>query len=79
MQTQIRNVRTMPLFNAYGFRIGDVAIEKAIALHGTDLELRAKGSGRRRRFTSARLYARNMTKWVVRPSAGFSVLQLVIE
>ena len=71
--------QTIPLFDTYGFRIGNMEISKALALDGVHLVLRAKGTGRRRRFTSARLFARTSMKWARRPSAGFTVLQLIAE
>lgn len=67
----------VPLYNAYGMRIGSITISRAIELHGRDLELRAKGTGRRRRFTSAKLYARITQAWMPRYSDGFLVLQFI--
>lgn len=72
-------ISEVPLYNHYGIRIGNISIEKALKLHDTDLELRARGYGLRRRFTSAKLYARNSQLWQVKPSAGFHVLQLVSQ
>ena len=69
----------VPLYDCYGVRIGNITIKRALKMHGTDLQLRAKGYGVRRRFTSAKMYARNTQLWQVRPSAGFSVLQFVTQ
>ena len=69
----------IPLYNAYGMRVGSIAVSRAIELHGRDLELRAKGSGRRRRFTSAKLYARISQLWMPRDSGGYLVLQFITE
>jgi len=68
---------TIPLFDAYGFRLGNITLTRAIELDGTDLQLRAKGTGRRRRFTSAKLFPRVKLDWIVRNSGHFEVLQLV--
>ena len=67
----------LPLYNCYGERLGDIRIRDALEMHGTFLQLRAKGTGRRRRFVSAKLYARRSWHWAVKPSDGFSVLQLI--
>lgn len=67
----------VPLYDYAGFRIGTISLAKALELNGVDLTLRAKGTGLRRRFTSARLYPRKQLNWVVTPSGGFSVLQLI--
>ena len=69
----------VPLYTAYGMRIGSISVTRAIELHGKDLELRAKGTGRRRRFTSAKLYARVSQLWLPRSSDGYVVLQLITE
>ena len=69
----------IPLYDAYGMRIGDISVREALQLHGKDLDLRAKGTGRRRRFTSAKLHARVSQIWIPRSSAGFVVLQLITE
>lgn len=69
----------LPLYNAYGFRIGTIAVEQALKLHGRDLVVRARGTGRRRRFTSAKLYARVTQLWMPRMSDNFVVLQLITE
>jgi hypothetical protein len=69
----------IPLYNAYGMHLGLVSLREAIQLHGRELELRAKGTGRRRHFTSAKLYARVSQIWIPRSSAGFIVLQLITE
>jgi hypothetical protein len=70
---------TVPLYNAYGMRIGNISVSDATQLHGTDLELRARGHGRRRYFTSAKLYARTSIKWAPAYSGGFIVMQLISE
>jgi hypothetical protein len=67
----------IPLFNALGFEIGRIPIEKAISLHGSQLELRTKGTGRRRRFTSAKLFPVVSQLWIPKESGGFIVLQLI--
>lgn len=69
----------VPLYNAYGMRIGSISVPRALELHGKDLELRARGTGRRRRFTSAKLYARISQVWLPRYSGGYVVLQLITE
>jgi len=68
---------TVPLFNSYGFYIGKIPLEQALALHGRELVLRARGTGRRRHFTSAKLYARTAQLWEPRVSGGYIVLQLI--
>jgi hypothetical protein len=70
---------TVPLFDAYGIFIGRIPLEKALRLHGQDLTLRARGTGKRRHFTSAKLYARVSQVWAPRSSSGFVVLQLITE
>jgi hypothetical protein len=67
----------IPLYDFAGFRIGTISLARALELDGIDLALRAKGTGLRRRFTSARLFARKQLNWIVAPSGGFSVLQLI--
>jgi len=67
----------LPLYNCYGQLIGYIPMAKAREFDGQYLTLRVKGTGRTRRFTSAKMHARELMKWAVRPSAGFSVLQLV--
>jgi hypothetical protein len=79
MQPQTRKAVTVPLYNVYGVLIGNIPLDQAKELHGALLDLRFKGNGRRRRYTSARLYAITMLKWAIRSSGGFSVLQLVSE
>lgn len=68
---------SVPLFDAYGFFIGRIALDKALRLHGQDLTLRARGTGRRRHFTSAKLYARTSQCWEPRNSGGYVVLELI--
>lgn len=79
MQTLVRLDPKVPLYNCHGMRIGWIAVSDAIKLHGKELELRAKGTGRRRRFTSAKLYARVSQIWKPRQSGGYVVLQLIME
>jgi hypothetical protein len=67
----------IPLYNCYGEQAGMIRLGEAIALNGQDLELRARGSGRRRYFTSAKLYARTSVHWKKKSSAGYMVMQLV--
>ena len=67
----------LPLYNCYGERLGDIRVGNALEMHGIHLQLRAKGTGRRRRFVSAKLYARRSWQWAVKPSDGFLVLQLI--
>lgn len=67
----------LPLYDVYGFRIGNIALEQALRLHGRDLALRARGTGRRRHFTSAKLYARTSQIWMPRMSDHHLVLQLI--
>ena len=69
----------LPLYNSYGFRIGNISIDEALRLHGRDLAVRARGTGRRRHFTSAKLYARVTQIWMPCMSDGFVVLQLITE
>jgi hypothetical protein len=69
----------LPLYNAYGFRVGSIALESALKLHGTSLLVRARGTGRRRHFTSAKLFARTSQIWMPRVSDGYLVLQLITE
>jgi hypothetical protein len=69
----------VPLFNAYGFRIGSIGIDAALKLHGTSLVIRARGTGRRRHFTSAKLFARTSQLWMPRMSDQYLVLQLITE
>lgn len=69
----------IPLYNHYGIRIRMITVEEALKRHGKELELRARGYGRRRRFTSAKQYAVTSQIWAVSPSAGFSVLQLITQ
>ena len=70
---------TVPLFDAYGFFVGRIPLEKALRLHGHDLVLRARGTGKRRHFTSAKLYARVSQWWAPRNSGGYVVLELITE
>lgn len=70
---------TLPLYDAYGFRIGNIPIDEALKLHGKDLVVRARGTGRRRHFTSAKLYARISQLWEPRLSDHHVVLQLITE
>jgi hypothetical protein len=70
---------TIPLFNAYGFFVGRIPIDKALELHGRELVVRARGTGRRRHFTSARLFARTSQLWMPRESDRYLVLQLIQE
>lgn len=69
----------VPLFNAYGFYIGTIPVSEALEKHGSELELRAKGNGARRHFSSAKLYARVSNHWAPRMSAGFLVMQLLTD
>lgn len=69
----------IPLYNSYGFRVGSIKVTRALELHGKDLELRAKGTGRQRRFTSAKMYARVSQIWMPLDSDGFIVMQLITE
>jgi hypothetical protein len=57
--------------------IGRIPLDKALSLHGSQLHVRAKGTGRKRRFTSAKLFPVVSQLWVPKPSAGFIVLQLI--
>jgi hypothetical protein len=67
----------LPLYNHYGDRIGTIKLPQAIQDHGVTLELRARGTGHRRRFTSAKLYARTSQHWEPAGSGFFTVLQLI--
>lgn len=69
----------IPLYDAYGFQIGLIALDKALELDGIDLRLRAKGTGRRRRFTSAKLFPIVSQVWIPKYSGGFIVLQLITK
>lgn len=69
----------VPLYNCHGMRIGFITVSDAIKLHGKELALRAKGTGRRRHFTSAKLYARVSQIWRPRGSGGYTVWQLITE
>jgi hypothetical protein len=69
----------LPLYNAYGFRIGNIPLDEALKLHGRDLAVRARGTGRRRHFTSAKLFARTSQLWTPRMSDCYLVLQLITE
>lgn len=75
----VSSAPTLPLYDVYGFRIGSIAIDEALRLHGQALALRARGTGRRRRFTSAKLYARTSQLWMPRMSDRYVVLQLITE
>jgi hypothetical protein len=69
---------TIPLYNANGQELGRIQLHEAIELDcAGDLTLREKGTGRRKRFTSAKLHARVKLDWMRIPSGGFIVLQLV--
>jgi len=68
---------TIPLFNALGLEVGRIPLEKALSLHGSQLEVRSKGTGRRRRFTSAKLFPVVSQLWIPKESGGFMVLQLI--
>ena len=70
---------TIPLFDAYGFFIGRIPLDKALQMHGRDLVVRARGTGRRRHFTSAKMYARVSQWWEPRNSGGYVVLELVTD
>jgi len=70
---------TIPLFDVYGFPVGTISLNEALRLDGVHLRLRAKGTGLRRRFTSAKLYARNSQFWFPKYSGGFIVLQLITK
>jgi len=73
----VSSAPTIPLFNAYGFYVGRIPIDEALRLHGRDLIVRARGTGRRRHFTSAKLYARTSQMWEPRMSDKHLVLQLI--
>jgi hypothetical protein len=79
MPREVANERNIPLFSVYGEFIGKIRIEHALQMHGTFLTLRARGTGRRRHFTSAKLYARKAWRWEPRNSGGFTVMQLIRE
>ena len=68
---------SIPLFNAFGMEVGKIPLEKALSLHGSQLEVRAKGTGRKRRFTSAKLFPVVSQLWIPKESGGFIVLQLI--
>lgn len=70
-------VPQLPLYNYAGFRIGNIPLEEALKLHGRDLAVRARGTGRRRHFTSAKMYARQSQIWLPRMSEHYLVLQLI--
>lgn len=70
---------SLPLYNAYGFRVGNIALDAALKLHGNALVVRARGTGRRRHFTSAKLFARSSQIWMPRLSGQYLVLQLITE
>lgn len=78
-QKDLRRAATLPLYNCYSERIGDIQIADALAMHGVHLQLRARGTGNRRHFVSAKLYARKSQIWQPRMSDGFVVLQLIRE
>lgn len=70
----------IPLYNHYGIRIKTISVKEALKRYDNgELEIRARGYGNRRRFTSAKLYAVTSQIWAVSPSAGFSVLQLITQ
>ena len=71
------SVPQLPLYNYAGFRIGNICLDEALKLHGRDLAVRARGTGRRRHFTSAKLYARTSQIWMPRMSDQYLVLQLI--
>jgi len=69
---------TIQLYDANNFFLGHIRIEEAKRLASVgDLTLREKGTGRRRRITSAKLHPRVKLDWMRIPSGGFIVLQLV--
>jgi len=69
---------TIPLYDANGELLGRIQLHEAQRLESVgDLDLREKGTGRRKRFTSAKLHPRVKLDWIRIPSAGFTVLQLV--
>lgn len=67
----------LPLYNCYGEFIGKIRVQHALQMHGVFLQVRARGTGRRRHFTSAKLYARRTWRWEPKTSDGFIVMQLV--
>jgi hypothetical protein len=69
----------LPLYNCYGQFLGYIPFAKAREFDGQYLTLKVKGTGRQRRFTSAKMYARELMKWAPRSSAGFTVMQLIRE
>ena len=72
-------VSSLPLYNAYGFRVVNIPMDAALRLHATSLVVRARGTGRRRHFTSAKLFARTSQIWMPRMSDKHLVLQLITE
>jgi hypothetical protein len=69
---------TLPLYDANGKPLGHISLGEAQRLESVgDLDLREKGTGRRKRFTSAKLHPRVKLDWIRIPSGGFIVLQLV--
>jgi hypothetical protein len=69
--------QSIPLYNCYGEFVGKLRIEHALSMHGIFLTLRARGTGKRRHFTSAKLYARKSWHWEPRASDGYVVMQLL--
>ena len=67
----------LPLYNCYGELVGTIKLSQALESHGVHLDLRARGNGRRRYFTSAKLYARTAQHWEPANSGGYTVLQLI--
>lgn len=78
-QRNLRHSEALPLYNCYGERIGDILIDDALPMHGIHLQVRARGTGNRRHFVSAKLYARKSQIWQPRMSGPFVVLQLIRE
>jgi len=69
---------TIPLYDANGEFLGHIHFNEARRLDSVgDLTLREKGTGRRRRVTSAKLHPRVKLDWMRIPSGGFIVLQLI--
>jgi len=69
---------TIPLYDANGEFLGHIHLDEAKRLESVgDLDLRSRGTGRRYRYTSAKLHPRVKLDWIRIPSAGFTVLQLV--
>jgi hypothetical protein len=69
---------TIPLYDANGQFLGHIQIAEAKRLESVgDLDLREKGSGRRTRYSSAKLHARVKLDWIRLLSGGYIVLQLV--